>query len=153
MDTQMENMFMSVPMSPKHSNKTLHFGTVVLHHIGADGLTHLINKGLVDGLHLNSLDPLDPICEPCIHGKQHRDPFPKHSETRSDKLLGLIHSDIHGPLPVRTHSGYRYWMTFVDDKSRYLTIFALKSKDQAFDAFKQFKALAENQTGCTIKAF
>lgn len=123
-----------------------------LSHLGLDGVKQLMTKQLVDGLHIDSLDSPDPICEPCIHGKQHRDPFPKHSESRCSELLGLIHSDLHGPLPVRTHAGYRYWMTFIDDKSRFINVFLLKSKDEAFGAFKQFKAYAENQLGCSIKA-
>jgi transposase InsO family protein len=121
-----------------------------LSHLGLNAVKQLMNKRLVDGLLIDSLDPPDPICEPCIHGKQHRDPFPKQSESRSTELLGLIHSDLHGPLPP-TMSGFRYWITFIDDKSRYVTVYLLKSKDGAFSAFKQFKALAENQLGSTIK--
>src|SRR6202007_364298 len=89
-----------------------------LSHLGLDGVKQLMNKRLVDGLLIDSFDSPDPICEPCIHGKQHRDPFPKHSESRSADLLGLIHSDLHGPLPP-THTGFKYWITFIDDKSHY----------------------------------
>ncbi|KAI0038011.1 hypothetical protein FA95DRAFT_1474291, partial [Auriscalpium vulgare] len=56
------------------------------------------------------------ICEPCLAGKMHANPFPS-STHRARAPLHLIHSDVHGPLPVRTPSasGYRYWVTFIDD--------------------------------------
>ena len=59
----------------------------------------------------------------------------------------LTHSDVHGPLPVRTASGYRYWITFIDDSTRFRCVILLKTKGEATSALKQFKAYAENETG------
>ena len=48
-------------------------------------------------------------------------------------------------------SGARYFITFIDDHSRHMFVYFLHSKDQALNAFKEFKALVENETGRTIK--
>jgi hypothetical protein len=58
---------------------------------------------------------------------------------------------VKGPLPVASREGYRYWQTFIDDKSRYLIVAFLRRKTEALNAFKQYKALVENQLDCHIK--
>ena len=59
-----------------------------------------------------------PFCETCQFGKQTRNPFPKEA-VRSKKALELIHSDVCGPMPVNSVGGSRYFVTFVDDYTRY----------------------------------
>ena len=61
----------------------------------------------------------------------------------------MIHSDLHH-IGVTSHGGYNYWITFIDDKSRFKAAMPLKQKSEAFYAFKNFKAYAENQTGKKI---
>ncbi|KZT15081.1 hypothetical protein NEOLEDRAFT_1082054, partial [Neolentinus lepideus HHB14362 ss-1] len=61
-------------------------------------------KQLVQGLVIRSSSIPDPICEPCIAGKQHRHDVPQHATI---KLEGC-------PLPVASIEGYRYWITFID---------------------------------------
>lgn len=43
-------------------------------------------------------------------------------------------------------------MLCVDDFSQMTWVFFFKSKSEALEYFKQFKILAENQVGCTMKA-
>lgn len=121
-----------------------------LGHFHHAGVQSIINSGLVDGLKLYSNTPPDPICEPCLHGKLNAAPFPPSSSHTSEPLA-LVHSDVHGPLPVRTSSGMRYWVTFIDDSKRYRYVALMKSKDQTFAEFQRFKAWAENQTGHKIR--
>jgi transposase InsO family protein len=120
-------------------------------HLGIDAVKQLITQDMVDGLDITSDTPFPAICEACIHGKQHREPFPKKASTRASQILQLVHSDVHGPLKVATHQGFKYWITFIDDKSRFVSIYLIRTKDQAINAFRQYKALVENQTGKTIK--
>ena len=93
----------------------------------------------------------DVICEPCLAGKPNAHPFPI-SSVRSSGPLDLIHTDLHGPFKTRTDSGYRYWMTFIDDHTHYRVIYLLRTKDQAFEAFKLYKAKVENHWNRKIKA-
>ena len=65
-------------------------------------------------------------------------------------MLELVHSDVYD-VGVVSPSGYRYWITFIDDKSRFKAVLLLKKKSEAFSAFKQFKAWAERVTGKRIK--
>ena len=57
-----------------------------------------------------------------------------------------------GPLPVRTHSGYRYWSTWIDDYGSFKVVIPMKAMSETFDAFKRFKAYAETQLDLRIAA-
>ena len=78
-----------------------------LAHYHLQGIRKLAQSELVTGIKLHNKQQADPICEPCLAGKLNAAPFPS-SLNRASKPLRLVHSDVHGPLPVRTHSGYRY---------------------------------------------
>ena len=54
-------------------------------------------------------------------------------------------------MKVRTHCGALYFITFIDDYSRKLWVYTLKSKDQVLDVFKVFQALVERETGRKVK--
>ena len=121
-------------------------------HLNKGDIHKLLTKELVTGITVNSKSSMDPICEPCLAGKQHRIPVPKIALHRSSHPLQLVHSDVHGPLPVQSRHHARYWITFIDDYSRYWVVYPLKQKSGAFSAFKSFVALAENQLNCKVKA-
>ena len=65
--------------------------------------------------------------------------------------LELIHSDVCGPIPSISLSGYEYYVSFVNDYSRNTWIYFLKTKDEVFRKFKEFKALIENHSERRIK--
>jgi len=48
-------------------------------------------------------------------------------------------------------SSPKYSITFIDDYSRYMYLYLLRTKDEALDAFKIFKAEVEKQCGKQIK--
>jgi len=52
---------------------------------------------------------------------------------------------------VLTKGGKRYFMTLIDDATRYCYVFLLKTKDEAFECFKTYKAEVENQLEKKIK--
>jgi hypothetical protein len=83
------------------------------------------------------------VCKGCAQGKNIKNPFPK-SESKSEGVLELIHSDVCGPMPSTSLSGYVYYVSFIDDYSRKTLVYFLKSKDELFGKFKEFKALIEN---------
>jgi hypothetical protein len=56
-----------------------------------------------------------------------------------------------GPMPSSSISGYVYYVSFIDDYSRKTWIYFLKSKDEVFSKFKEFKALIENLSERNIK--
>ncbi|RDX99372.1 hypothetical protein CR513_17578, partial [Mucuna pruriens] len=73
--------------------------------------------------------------------------FKKHPPSRKSKLLELVNYDVCGPLKVKSFSGTLYFVTFIDDCSRKLWVYTLKSKDQVSEKFKYFQALVERQSG------
>ncbi|GJW59501.1 retrotransposon protein, putative, ty1-copia subclass [Tanacetum coccineum] len=84
-------------------------------------------------------------------GKMTRKSFPHHPERATD-LLGIIHTDVCGPLRHVSRQGASYFITFTDDYSRYGYVYLLKHKHEVFETFKVFKNEVENQLGKTIKA-
>jgi hypothetical protein len=88
----------------------------------------------------------------CIHGKTHKFTFPKTGVTRAFEVLGLIHSDICGPLKPSTYSSFQHFMTLIDDYSQYCTIYLLKKKLDIYTTFKQWKTYIKNQFKDKIKA-
>ena len=67
-----------------------------------------------------------------------KSPFTKKDE-RASKILGLIHSDIYGPMNISIRGGYTYFITFVDDLSRYGYVYLMKHKSESFEIFKKFR--------------
>ncbi|WVZ63012.1 hypothetical protein U9M48_012692 [Paspalum notatum var. saurae] len=52
---------------------------------------------------------------------------------------------------VLTKGGKRYFMTLIDDATRFCYVYLLKSKDETLDYFKIYKAEVENQLERKIK--
>ena len=77
-------------------------------------------------------------------------PFAGHSERASD-LLGLIHTEVCGPISSISRGGYQYFITFTDDFSRYGYIYLMRHKSESFEKFKLFKNEVQNQLGKNIK--
>ena len=74
----------------------------------------LHDDGLLTSFDLESFE----TCESCLLSKMTKTPFAKSCERASD-LLGLIHSDVCGPMSTTARGGYEYFITFTDYLSRY----------------------------------
>ena len=48
---------------------------------------------------------------------------------------------------------FEYFFTFIDDKSHCAWVYPLKTKDQVFDCFLEWKALGEKSSGKKSKTF
>jgi transposase InsO family protein len=89
-------------------------------------------------------------CHACVQSKQTRKPH-KAAEPRNLAPLELVHSDLCEMNGVLTKGGKRYFMTFIDDCTRFCYVYLLKTKDEALNYFKAYKAEAENQLERKIK--
>ncbi|KAI8436415.1 hypothetical protein MSG28_010011 [Choristoneura fumiferana] len=89
-------------------------------------------------------------CITCKEGKQTRLPF-KSSGVKVNKPLELVHSDICGPMETQSLGGARYFLTFLDDYSKRISVYFLRNKSEALDKFKEFKQEVENQLDARIK--
>ena len=79
-----------------------------------------------------------------------KNPFPS-SDSKAKGIVDIIHSDVCGPMSAASLCGYLYYVSFIDDYSRKSWIYFLKSKDEVFGKFKEFKALIENHSEKKIK--
>ena len=87
------------------------------------------------------------FCEGCAHGKEKRVSFPKLGQaTRASEILEIVHSDVCGPMQES-----RYFVTFIDDKSRFTAVYFVKTKDQVLEKFKEYEAMVTNMTEKKIK--
>ncbi|KAJ9566025.1 LOW QUALITY PROTEIN: hypothetical protein OSB04_001991 [Centaurea solstitialis] len=89
-------------------------------------------------------------CESCLSGKMTKQPFNKDNE-RASELLGIIHTDVCGPFNHEARGGYRYFITFTDDFSRYGYVYLIRHKSEAFERFKEFHNEVQNQLDRKIK--
>ena len=136
----------SVAESPLKNSEMWHrrFG-----HINAHDLRKAERSGAVSGLNLGKCDRKFE-CEICQLVKMTKTTFPKRSE-RKTELLELIHSDLCGPMRVESKAKVKYFMTFIDDYSRCCEVKFLKKKSEAFQAFKDYRTLVENQKEKKVK--
>nr|GFA99137.1 retrovirus-related Pol polyprotein from transposon TNT 1-94 [Tanacetum cinerariifolium] len=117
-----------------------------LGHISEAGLHVLEKQGLFGKKSLGKLD----FCENCVLGKSHRVSFGVGMHT-TQGVIDYVHSDLWGPSQVESLGGKRYFLSIVDDYSIRVWVYLFRFKHEAFEKFKEWKQLVENQTGKTVK--
>jgi hypothetical protein len=101
---------------------------------------------------LTSILPNPSLCVSCQKAKSHKLPF-QTSDSRFETILGLIHCDLWGSAPITSISGYRYYVIFIDDHSRFTKFYPLKHKTNFYQTFINFQSLVENQFSTKIRIF
>ena len=119
-------------------------------HLCEDGLKKLVKGNMVDGLDFGPSTEVS-FCESRTEGKIHRSKFPVEQSKRADEELGLVHTDVCGKVGTKSLSGGEYFLTFIDDKTRYVWVYTLKTKDEVFQKFVEWKALVEKSTSKRLK--
>jgi len=61
----------------------------------------------------------------------------------------LIFSDVWGPAPTSVGK-HNYYVSFIDDYSKFTWIYLLRHKSEVFSCFKDFQNLVERQFNCKI---
>ncbi|KAF1318429.1 Integrase catalytic core protein, partial [Globisporangium splendens] len=121
-----------------------------LGHIGHGGLDAIVKQKLGISIDITSVNKWE-LCGGCALGKQTRVSFQSTAPERAKNVLDVVHSDVCGPMQTSTFSDKRYFVTFIDDKSRFCAVFLLRSKSEVLDKFVQFVKFAETQTGKRVK--
>ena len=116
-----------------------------LGHVNYDTLRRLIK---LDHIPAFKMDP-NHKCETCVEAKLTRTSF--QTIERNTEPLDLIHSDVCDLKVVQSRGGNKYFITFVDDSTKYCYVYLLKSKDEAIDKFVLYKNEVENQLSRKIK--
>lgn len=89
-------------------------------------------------------------CPVCHRAKQTRSQF-SISMNKAQVPFQLIHCDLWGPYKIRSHSGAYYFLTIVDDFSRAIWIYPLRTKSDAAKHLMRFCALIRTQFDKTIQ--
>ena len=113
--------------------------------VNYDTLRRLIN---IECLPKFKLDP-NHKCEICVESKLTRTSF--QSIERSSEPLELIHSDIRDLKFIQMRDCKKYFLTLIDDCTRYCYVYLLRSKDESLEMFQHFKNEVENQLDRKIK--
>lgn len=122
-------------------------------HISPKVARHMVTKGFVTGVKLDNEGLQDIFCESCVYAKATRKPVTKKREegSRAKKFGEEVHSDLWGPAPVQSLRGKRYYISFIDDSSRYTYLEFLRCKNEAFRAYLEYEAWVKTTFDAPVK--
>jgi hypothetical protein len=96
------------------------------------------------------MKPTNTLCKHCQQGKQTKTRF-KSKEYSTTRPLEIVHTDLVGPTTTKGLKGEKYFMLLVDDYTRMTAVCFLKNKSKAFENFKIYKEMVENEMDSRIK--
>lgn len=140
------------PESPNETSAELSSAEIwhrKMGHLNYRDLMKCHRDGTVRGMKLEKCHEII-TCTICAQGKMTKAPFPKRSERSSD-ILEIVHSDVCGPMRTESIGKSKYFVTFIDDASRWCEVRFVRHKGEVLQIFKEYKAFVENQTGKKIK--
>ena len=116
-----------------------------LGHVSSGYIKKMQTLGLINNIDYSYLSK----CQICATSKLTRKTC--GLVTRETKLLELIHSDLGDLEETMTRGGKKFYVTFIDDYSRFTRVYLLRNKDEAFNMFLSYKDEVENQLDRKIK--
>ena len=137
-------------ISQSHQCMTTIQGTEVNANIWHQRLGHLSVIRKISAFHKFGNKFTLHKCDVCPLARQTRLPFP-HSTSSSTCIFQLLHMDVWGPYRVETYDGMRYFLTIVDDYSRWTWTFLMRLKSDVVSLLKQFVVEIETQFDKRIK--
>jgi hypothetical protein len=90
------------------------------------------------------------VCDACQQEKNHQLPFLK-SVSVSKAPLELVFLDVWGPTPTSADK-HNYYVSFIDDFSKFTWIYLLQHKSEVFQKFHDFQAHVERLFDCNVLA-
>lgn len=109
-------------------------------------LQNLVKRGLLKGVKIGKLE----FCEHCVQGKQSKVKFGLAIHVTQGNLDN-IHLDVWGPTRTSSLGAMHYFFTFVDDFSRRVQIYVIKTNNVVLDRFLKWKTMVENPICKKIK--
>ena len=117
-------------------------------------LAHMSSKGMQIRSKNNFLPYVGGMnmkpCVGCLARKQHRVAFQTSPPSKRKNTLDHVHTDVCS-MDIRSLGGAQYFITFIDDHSRKVWAFVLKTKGRVFQVFQQFSARGQRETGRKLK--
>jgi hypothetical protein len=94
---------------------------------------------------MSNKNSVSHVCDACQQTKSHQLPFPM-SISISKAPLELVFSDVWGPGPSSVGRN-NYYVSFIDDFSKFTWVYLLKHKSEVFQKFKDFQADGAGEGG------
>ena len=115
-----------------------------LSHLGESSIRRLHQQGIIK---VTSWDRGGlETCKACRNGRLARRRFGSRTKYRATRVLEIVHSDFC-QLSHPSREGFIYFVSFIDDFSKYAVVYQIKRKSQVFDCFLHFTRHAERKTG------
>ncbi|CAL5440338.1 unnamed protein product [Camellia sinensis] len=77
-------------------------------------------------------------------------PF-NHSTSICASPFSLVHTDVWGPSPILTNGGSAYYVSFIDDCTRYTWVYLMAHKSDFYQIYRTFQSMISTQFGAIIK--
>ena len=106
----------------------------------------MVKDGPLKELKVSSL----PVCESYLDSKMTEKPFMTKGQ-RAKEPFELVHLGVCGPTNTQVRGGYEYFVTFIDNYSKYAYVYLIQRKFETFGKFKEFFAEVEKQLGKSLK--
>ena len=119
-----------------------------LGHVSVSRLKYLASTRKLGDLQTHDISD----CSGCKLAKFSALPFYR-SISFSLAPFDLVHSDVWGPSSVTTRGGSRYYVSFIDDCTRYCWVYLMKRRSDFFDIYNTFRAFVKTQHSAVIKCF
>jgi hypothetical protein len=94
--------------------------------------------------------PTNTLCKNCQQGKKTKTKF-KSKEYSTTRPLEIVHIDIVVPTTTKGLKCDKYFMLLVDNYTRMTAVCYLRNKSKAFENFKVYKEMVENEMDSKIK--
>ena len=75
----------------------------------------------------------------------------KSKNYQSEDILEIVHTDLCGPIGIESYTREKFFILFVDDYSRMMTVMYLRNKSKAFEKFEWYLARVEKEIGKRLK--
>ena len=118
-------------------------------HVNFDKFFKISKNKRVRGI--PSLMKLDMgLCKNCQIGNMGKTSF-KRKNYHFEEVLEIIYIDLCGPIGIERYNEDNFFILFVDDYSRMMTVMYLREKLEAFQKFKWYLARLKKEIGKKLK--
>jgi hypothetical protein len=130
------------------AESSVHLWHARLVHMSKATIRDMVREKKAKGITLSESEDVIE-CDDCCNGKQTRKMFSGRIST-AKQVGDVVHSDVCGPM-LPSLGGHKYFVSFIDEKSRSCTLALLSRKGDVKDAFKAFKTRFEKENDTVIK--
>ena len=112
-------------------------------------------QSMVSGMNLDKDELSMSFYKGSVQVKQQRAPFSRNKGTCAPKRFEIEHSDVCGPIGTTSMDGARSFVTFIDDFSRRVWLYTLKTKGECLEKFRTswhlFNAIKAQDQGVWVR--